>query len=78
MYNFLKIPFDPLRSQQPTLVNITQKPSVPTAVLGASSVCAKLQAIVSFQGRAAPPEDPGNQKWQVGSFTCELDQYLHL
>lgn len=39
---FLKIPFDPLRSQQPTLVNITKKLAVPGAVLGIRLLCAKL------------------------------------
>ena len=32
---FLKIPFDPLRSQKPALVNIIKKPATPRAVLGA-------------------------------------------
>lgn len=32
---FFKIPFEPLRSQQPTLVNITKKLAVPGAVPGA-------------------------------------------
>lgn len=32
---FLKIPFDPLRSRQPTLVNITQKLAAPRDFLGA-------------------------------------------
>lgn len=34
---FLKIPFDPPRSQQLTLVNITLKVAVPRAVLGAGA-----------------------------------------
>lgn len=44
---FLKIPFDPLRSQQPALVNITQKLVGPCAVLGAWLLNANLQAILS-------------------------------
>lgn len=49
MYNLKKIPFDPLRSQQPTLINITQKLAALRAFLGAWLLkCQAVANSVSF------------------------------
>lgn len=59
---FLKIPFDPLRSRQPTLVNITQKLAAPSAVLGACLLkCQPAGNSVSFLELEAPWKCPANR-----------------
>ena len=75
---FFKIPFDPLRSQKPALVNIIKKLATPRAVLGARLLlCQAAGNLASWPGTRGVLRRY-KQKWPVRSLTCEFDQCLHL